>query len=114
METTETIPDNCVLLTPQVAAGVGLFDPLFVKRGGQVDVWRRFGVPSHSMVGGTELCAIGRDDKYFLLCVRREGLPEVERLRKELNEFRAIHGYVEAFLLWEGWLLERGDSDDAR
>lgn len=95
---------NALLLTPDEAAGVGLFDPLFVDIGSQVDVWRTLGMTSPCMVGGTDLAAIGQNQSGFLLCVRREHLPEVGRLRKELDEWRERYGYADAFLLWEAWV----------
>lgn len=108
MKTTETIPSNCVLLSPQEAAGVSVFDSLLIKRDSQVNVWRPLLATGSRMVAGTGLAAIGCDNRNFLLCVKRERLPEVERLRKELYEFLVSHGYVEAFLRWESGLLSGG------
>lgn len=105
METTETIPDNCVLLTPQEAAGVEVFSSLLVKRAEQVEEWRDTYSLYPRMVAGTDLDAIGFGGGNSLLCVRRGCLSEVERLRKELYEFRGLHGYEKAFQLWESWVF---------
>lgn len=107
MKTIEGI-GNALLLEPEEAAGIGLFNPLFVERGGQVDEWSPLGAPSPCMLGGTGLAVIGYNRMNFLLCVRRERLSEVERLRKVLYEFLVSHGYVEAFLRWESGLLSGG------
>lgn len=114
MKTIEGIK-NALLLTPEEAAGIGVLDPLLVKRGEQVESWRYLFNATPYMVGGTDLVVIGENNKKFLFFVKRECLPEVERLRKELYEFLESHGYEEAFLRWESWFLSGGagcDFDD--
>ncbi len=109
----ETIPDNCVLLTPEEAAGIGVLDPLLIKRGEQVELWSYLFNASPYMVGRTDLAVIGENNKKFLLCVRREDLPEVEWLRKQLAAFLEKHGYSEAFLRWESWGSHEGSIAEA-
>jgi len=103
METTETILDNCVLLTPQEAAELWSNEgkPVYVAHGGKVHCRQLFDAVIIPIIG-TVLSIVGIEDGSRYLCIFSDEKEEFLRLRDQLLErlrdqrLNMIKGWVEA------------------
>lgn len=87
-----------MILTPMEAAGIGIFEPLFIKK---FDVHEVHACSVPNRILRSSFSAVARAENNMFLCVLREDLPKVYRLRKKLKAIEESQGYDKALQLWE-------------
>lgn len=100
-----THPANVVILNPIEAAGLVVFDDMFVVRYGSVRHWHCNTIehnPDHpNYIAGLDLMIIGQEDNSSYLCVRRSEKTEFADWIEKIRESREKHGFKHAYCHWE-------------